>query len=148
MTVPGPSKTEQILAHVVSELNAAYGVSGRVYRDRAEAFLRAELPALLVEPGQEDSDYGHTSCRMRHVLTLLIEVLVDGGAVSLVADPIRCSVHSILIADQTLGGLARSIRPARKGSTQWMPEKGDNQPGRVGMLFEIEFLTLDADLAS
>jgi len=151
VTVPGPSRCEQILQHLTGTspgggiLGATYGVSGRVYRDRAEAFARGELPALLVEPEADQPDPGHTTCRTRWTLTVHVLILISGGAVSRLADPIRCDIYRIMMADQSLGGLATAVRPI---VTQWQPEKGNEGPGLVDMGFQVEYRTTEDDLTS
>ncbi len=151
MTVPGPSRCEQILQHLTGInpgggiLGAAYGVSGRVYRDRAEAFARGELPALLVLSGPDNPDPGHSTCSIKWTLTLHVLILISGGAVSRLADPIRCDIYRIMMADQSLGGLATAVRPI---PTQWQPEKGNEGPGLVDMGFQVEYRTKEEDLTS
>ena len=140
------SRTEQILTALESALASTSGVGGRVYRDRAEAFLRAECPALLIEPDTE-TPTGETTCRTDRLLLVRIVILVRDGAVSEVADPIRVSVHSLLFADATINGLATILRPARP-NVQWEPEKGDGQPGLCVLSYEIGFRTLTADLTA
>ncbi len=151
MTVPGPSRCEQILQHLTGInpgggiLGAAYGVSGRVYRDRAEAFARGERPVLLVEPEADQPDPGFTTCRTRWTLTVHVLIMISGGAVSRLADPIRCDIYRIMMADQSLGGLATAVRPI---PTQWQPEKGNEGPGLVDMGFQVEYRTKEEDLTS
>jgi hypothetical protein len=146
------SITEQILTALETTLSTTAGVGGRVYRDRAEAFLRAECPALLIEPDSETVT-GETTCRTDRLLLVRIVILVRDGAVSQVADPIRVSVHSLLFTNPTIDGLASIIRPAQGTSTinpsvQWEPEKGDGQPGICVLSYEIGFRTLTADLTA
>jgi hypothetical protein len=144
------SKTEQILQALQATLADTEGVNGRVYRDRAEAFIRAECPAILIEPDTETTT-GETTCSTDHMLLLRIAILVRDGAVSQVADPIRVSVHSLLFANPTIDGLASIIRPARTNnqpSVQWEPGRGDGEPGVCVLSYEIGFRTLTADLTA
>jgi hypothetical protein len=144
-----PSRCEQILQHLTGTtqgagiLGAAAGVGGRVYRDRAEAFAQAELPALVVLPEADDPTPGFTSCRTRWLLTVRIYILITGGAVSRLADPTRVSIHQILMADTTLGGLATAVRPL---ATRWQPDKGNEGPGVVDMGYQIDYVTRENDL--
>jgi len=140
------SITEQILSALETTLADTSGVTGRVYRDRAEAFLRAECPALLIEPDTETVT-GETTCRTDRLLLVRIVILVRDGAVSEVSDPIRVSVHDLLFANPTIDGLASIIRPARP-NVNWEPEKGDGQPGLCVLSYEIGFRTLTADLTA
>lgn len=149
------TRTEQILEHLTGTttgggiLGTAAGVGGRVYRDRAEAFaqpgrtLRQELPALAVFPQLDDPTTEFSTCRTRWVLTLHILVVISGGSVSKLADPIRASIHSLLMAEKTLGGLAMTVRP---GPARWEPDKGNDSPGVLDLTYQVEYLTDQDDL--
>jgi hypothetical protein len=139
------SITEQILTALQAAItNQTAIVGGRVYRDRAEAFIRDECPAILIEPDTE-TPTGETTCRTDYDLLVRIVILTRGGAVSVIADPIRVSVHEVLFANPTIDGLASSIRAA---GVQWEPEKGDDSPGLCVLSYKIGFRTLSADLTA
>lgn len=147
------TRSEQILVHLTGTtdapgggiLGATAGVGGRVWRDRAEALAAAELPGLLVLPQLDDPTPGFSSCRTRWLLTIRLHVLVTGGATSRLADPIRHSIHRLLMADQTLGGLATAVRP---GPAQWLPDKGNNEPGELVLKYEVDYVTREDDLST
>ena len=44
------TKRENILARIKTVLDSTSGVSSRVYRSRAVALQRNELPAVVIEP--------------------------------------------------------------------------------------------------
>ena len=138
------SITEQILLALESTLASTAGVGGRVYRDRAEAFIRAECPALLIEPDTEIRA-GETTCCTDRMLRVRIVILTRDGAVSKIADPIRVSVHALLFANATINGLATTLRQA---NVQWEPESGDGQPGYCVLSYEIGLRTLTTDLTA
>lgn len=147
MPAPGPSRCEQILDAIETALAGTHAVSTRIYRDRAEAFGRPERPAILIEPDTEIGDQGHSSCKTAWVLTVRIAIVVS-GAVSSTADPIRCDVHSRLMADQTLGGLATFVRiPRGDAAVRWQPEQGDGQPGICLLTFEVGYRTPENNIA-
>jgi len=143
------TRTEQILEHLTGTtvgggiLGAVAGVSGRVHRDRAEASARLELPALVVFPDTDDPTTEFSTCRTRWVLTLHILVLINGSPVSRLADPIRASIHQILMTEKTLGGLAMTVRP---GPARWEQYKGNEAPGVLDLIYQIEYLTDQDDL--
>jgi hypothetical protein len=143
------TRNEQILEHLTGTdmgggiLGATAGVDSRVYRDRAEAFAQEELPALVVFPDLDDPTTEFSTCRTRWVLTLHILVLIGGSPVSRLADPIRASVHQILMAEKTLGGLAMTVRP---GPARWEQYKGNEAPGVLDLTYQIEYLTDQDDL--
>ena len=107
-----PTRREQILSAVATALAGTSGVSGRVYRSRQEAFSRSESPSVIVEPGPASSGPEPVStCKIDHTLTLVVLVYARGLIPDQVADPVVQSVHSLLMADRTLGGLALDIWP-------------------------------------
>lgn len=134
------SKTERIIAAMVSALAGTTGVGSRIYRDRQEAISRAECPALVIEPTSEE----HTSSLLPYTdSTLLVDihVLVNGSPTSTVADPVRASLHSRLYVDDSMGGLVRGIESV---GCQWSLE-----PAEIGVLvcsYRLKFRTLIADL--
>lgn len=138
------SRTETILAALASALAATSGIGGRVWRDRGEAIIRSECPALLIQAIDEDFT-GETTCRYDFLLRVRVIILVRGGSVSQTADPIRTSVHSILMANATLAGAASILRPGRPFCA-WQEEAGDNMPGACVLTYEIGHRTLSGDL--
>ena len=106
------TKREQILAQVATTLAATSGVSGRVYRSRQEPLSRNESPAVVIQPGPEPKSAEPVStCKIDHTLTLVVAVYARGAIPDQVADPVVKSVHSLLMADRTIGGLAMDIWP-------------------------------------
>lgn len=153
MTVPGPSKTEQILTAVEALLQPTYGITTdgqgnkRIYRGRSEAIARGEVPALTIDAVAELANSKVTNCNVFCTLLLRIRIHVQGDAASKAADPIRCSVHSLLFSDRFLGGLVHRLRRSeRRAAVEWDDEQGDNMPGFVDLYYEYDFTTLEADL--
>jgi hypothetical protein len=141
------SVTEQVIAAAVSVITAAAGVGGRVYRDRNEAFARTETPAVLIEPASMPADDRHSNCRTAWTLLLRVVIIVRGGSVSLLADPIRVAIHHALMTNATLDGLAMALRPARSvPAVDWDHDPGDNMPGLCILSYEIEHRSLTVDL--
>jgi hypothetical protein len=106
------TKREQILAAVNTLLAATAGATGRVYRSRQEAFSRAESPSVVIEPGPSTSSPEPVStCKIDHLFTLVIAVIARGTVPDQVADPVAKSIHSLLMADRSLGGLVMDIWP-------------------------------------
>lgn len=150
MTVPGPSRHEQAIAQIVTTLQATYGVGGRVWRDRAEALARSELPALVIYP-ENAPRLPETTCRDSWAMLVMVDILVDGGAVSQVADPIWCDVHALLMADPSLAGHSSGIEPFPRNegnvpALQWIREAGDNQPGVLSTAWLVRIRTMGGDV--
>ena len=134
------SKTERILAAIQTTLAGTDGVGARIYRDRWEALARNEMPALVIHPETEDQQLT-TIPFTQSTLTVAIDVLISGSPLSTLADPTRVSLHSKLMADRSLGGLAFDVIP---GGVAW-----DADSGEIGILrcsYQISFRTLTADL--
>ena len=107
-----PTRREQILSAVAAALATTSGANGRVYRSRQEAFSRSESPSVIVEPGPESSGPEPVStCKIDHTLTLVVAVYARGLVPDQEADPVVQSVHSLLMADRSLGGLVMDIWP-------------------------------------
>jgi hypothetical protein len=106
------TKREQILAAVDTLLAPTAGATGRVYRSRQEAFSRNESPSVVIEPGPSTATAEPVStCKIDHALTLVIAVYARGTVPDQVADPVVKSIHGLLMADRSLGGLVMDIWP-------------------------------------
>ena len=119
------SLREQIIQQVVTVLNANGGVGCPVYRSRVEAATKGEGPFIVVGPGPdrvESAERGTRAHLMKLDRLLMVAVAVytrrtvpaDGSEPSSfdqVADPFLVAAHYRLMADPTLGGLAKGILP-------------------------------------
>jgi hypothetical protein len=105
------SVRERIVAAMTAALAGTTGVSSRIYRSRVEAFARSEAPALVIEPGTDEVVQELSICKLDMRLSVTVAVYVRGAIPDQVADPIIVSVHSRLMADRTLGGLAMDLIP-------------------------------------
>lgn len=141
------SISEQIIDEAVSVITTAVGVP--VYRDRAEAFARGEAPCILIEPDTTTGDDRHSNCRTAWTLLLRVVIVVRGGSVSQLADPYRVAIHQALMADPTLDGLATNLGPppGNTPAVEWQNDGGDAQPGLCVLTYQIEHLSLTADLS-
>jgi hypothetical protein len=106
------TKREQIMAAVAATLVNTTGVSTRIYRSRVEAFSRNESPALVIEPGTDTAASEPVStCKIDWTFQLIIAVYTRGAIPDQVADPVIKSVHSKLMTDRSIGGLAMDLWP-------------------------------------
>jgi hypothetical protein len=106
------SKREQILAAIKTTLDGTAQVGSRIYRSRAEAFARDEAPAIVIEPGNDTSAAEPvSSCKIDWTFTVIIAVYSRDAIPDQAADPIIVDIHSQLMADRTIGGLAMDIWP-------------------------------------
>lgn len=135
------SRSEQVAAAVVAILGNVPSIGSRVFRERFEAVARNEMPAIVVAPAAETPTINAIP-RTDHSLQLQIDILINGRPLAVLADPIRCSVHQLLMADRSLGGIASNIE---QGPTNW-----DGESGEIGVVrcsYLVRFRTLTTDLS-
>jgi hypothetical protein len=105
------TKREQILTAIVTALASTVGVSGRVYRSRVTAVQRAESPAIVVEPISDTPTQNTSLPTLDWRMRVRVSVIVRGDVPDQLADPVIESMHSKMVADLTLGGLAIDVQP-------------------------------------
>ena len=139
-------KREQIIAAVATALVGTTGVSTRIYRSRTEAFARNEAPAIVIEPGEDVATSDPLSlCRIDWRLQVIIAVYTRGAIPDQLAAPIVGSLHSKLMADRSLGGLAMDIWPE---AVQHQQDQADATAGWTVCRYSVRYRTLIADLTS
>ena len=136
------SRREQILAHVAAALAGTVQVGNRIYRSRVEAFSRDEAPAIVVEPGP-DRAQEYSNCRIDWTLELIVAVYSRGQIPDQLADPIVVDVHSRLMADRSLGGLAIDIMPTLHDPQR---DKADLTSQWMVLSYQVRYRTTDSDL--
>jgi hypothetical protein len=134
------TKREQILAALKTSLANTTGVGGRIYRSRPEAFVKAETPAIVLEP---ISDTPQDTTSFNNSITwefrIRISVIVRGAVPDNVADPTIESLHTKMLTDTSIGGLVIDIRPS---TTSFEVLEADEPAGIVSCEFDIEYRTL------
>jgi len=138
------SRREQILAYIYNTLSGTTGVGTRIYRSRVEPVARAESPALIVEPVNDTPQQNTSLPTLDHTLTVRIVIIVRDNIPDQVADPIIVSLHSKLMADLSLGGLAIDIQP---GPTDFTLESADVTVGVIFCTYRILYRTRVDDLS-
>ena len=139
-------KREQIIAAVATALVGTTGVSTRIYRSRAEAFARDEAPAIIIEPAA-DVPRGEpvSTCKIDWTLTVAIIVYTRGAIPDQLAAPIVGSLHSKLMVDRTLGGLALDVWP---GQVLHQKEQADQTAGWTTCDYTVRYRTSITDLTA
>ena len=139
------TKREQILAAIATTLEGTADVGTRIYRSRVEAFARNEAPALVIEPGTDSAAEEQVStCKIDWRLPVLIAVYTRGPIPDQLADPIIASIHSQLMADRTLGGLAMDIWP---GTVDPQMEKADQPALWTVLTYNVRYRSSVTDLS-
>ena len=127
---------ETILQAVVTRL----GTSTPVYRSRVEALDRDELPAIVVRPGNEQSQrLGNGVVRRAFQILIEVHARADSGrAISAdqSADAVIAALHAALYAEKTLGGILADLTDREMQE----PQFADGDETRVGITLVLEAL--------
>jgi hypothetical protein len=138
------TKRESILAAIRTTLTGTTGVSTRIYRSRVEAFARSECPALVIEPSSDEASIDTSLPTLTWRLGVRIAVIVRGSIPDQLADPIIESLHSKLMADLTLGGIAMDIQPI---NVSWDLVESDQPTGVVMCDYRVLYRTTYTNLS-
>jgi hypothetical protein len=139
------TRRETILTAVRTALTGTTGVSTRIYRSRVEPMARAESPAIVIEPVNDTAEQNTSLPMLDWSLTVRVSVIVRGAIPDQVADSIVESLHSKLMADLTLGGVAMDIRPQ---SVNFELVEADQPAGVISCDYLIRYRTANANLAT
>lgn len=144
------TKQEQIVAACRGLLTGVAGVpSSRIYRARTEAMSRNESPAVVIEHGRADAIVEPVSvCKIDWTFQLLVAVYAVGqhGGTSpdQVADPVIASIHTKLMTDRTIGGLAQDIIPLSR-DPQYV--SAEDPVAWTVLTYQVRFRTSITDLS-
>lgn len=134
---------ELILARLKSNLDSISGAT--VYRSRVEPLARGEVPAVIVEPVNDQpvdtSFYDKLDWTMRVRITTLVRAAVPDDD----SDTYTQQVHSLLMADQTVNGYALDLTPDR---TDFSLYEADVPLGVISQDYLVRYRTSRTDLTS
>ena len=124
------SRSETILAGAKTILTAGLpgAAAATVYRDRAEALARNEMPAVALDwDSQNDAPTTHKT--LTSTMQLEVDILINGSPLTLLADPIWVKAHELLMAEAT--GV-----PSLPGVIGIVPtgRQADRVSGEIGVL--------------
>ncbi len=139
------TKREQILAAIRTALTGTAQVSTRIYRSRVEPMARQESPAIVVEPIEDVAQQNTSLPTLDWSLTVRIAVVVRANIPDQAADQIVESLHSKLMADLTLGGLAMDIQPQR---VEFQTVEADQPAGVVMCDYLVRYRSSVTNLAA
>jgi len=124
------SRSEIILAGTKAILEAGLtgAAAATVYRDRAEALARNELPAVALD-WDTQSDAATTHKTLTTTMSLEVDILISGAPLTLLADLIWVRAHELLMAEAT--GV-----PSLPGVIGIMPtgRQAERVSGEIGVL--------------
>ena len=138
------TRREQILSAITTALAGTTGVGSRIYRSRVEAFSRGESPAISLEPINDTPATNTSLPTLDWSLTVRIAVIVRGAIPDQLADPIVESLHSLVMADLTLG--IAGVMDIIPSSVDFQLIEADQPAGVVLCDYVIRYRTSLADL--
>ena len=123
---------------ITSAVAAAVAVPGlTVFRSRAAALARGEVPAVLVEPKEESVETRSSGQAIRD-FRLSIAVFIRSDTPDDDLDPFLVAIHAALCADMTLGGLCARII---EESTEWTMDEADLTAMEASLVYRIRYST-------
>ena len=137
------TKRESILAAVKTALTGTAGVGTRIYRSRVDPLSRGESPALIIEPVSDTPEQNTSMPTLDWTLRIRVVVIERSNVPDQAADDTIEDMHSKLMADLTLGGLAIDIQPAQ---TSFQLLEADQPAGVIFCEYEIRYRSQVADL--
>jgi hypothetical protein len=137
------TKRESILSAIATALAGTAGVGSRIYRSRVEPMARAESPAIVIEPITDTPVQNTSLPTLDWTLRVRINVIVRGTTPDSTADAVIESMHSRLMSDLTLGGIAIDVQPAQ---TTFNFFEADQPAGVVFCEYEVMYRSQVADL--
>lgn len=133
------TKREQILAAIKTNLANTTGVGTRIYRSRVEALTRSETPAIIIEPiSDTPQDTNSFNNKITWEFRIRISVIARGSTPDNVADPTIESLHTKVLNDPSIGGLAIDVSPS---TTTFDLLEADEPAGVIGCEFDITYRT-------
>ena len=137
------TRRELILSRLASNLSSITGAT--VYRSRVEPFARGEVPAVIVEPINDQpidtSFYDKLDWTMRVRVTTLVRTNTPDDD----SDTYTQQVHQKLMADQTVNGYALDLTPDR---TDFSLYEADVPLGIISQDFLVRYRTSRTNLTS
>jgi hypothetical protein len=137
------TRRELILARIKSNLDTITGAT--VYRSRVEPLARGEVPAVIVEPVNDQpidtNFYDKLDWTMRVRITTIVRAAVPDDD----SDTYTQQVHAKLMADQTVNGYALDLTPDR---TDFSLYEADVPLGIISQDFLVRYRTSRTSLTS
>jgi hypothetical protein len=137
------TRRELILARIASNLSSITGAT--VYRSRVEPLARGEVPAVIVEPVNDQpvdtNFYDKLDWTMRVRITTLVRAAIPDDD----SDTYTQQVHAKLMADQTVNGYALDLTPDR---TDFSLYEADVPLGIISQDFLVRYRTSRTSLTS
>ena len=139
------TRREQILQALSVIAASVPGIAAAsLTRERAGPVAEADCPALDLTPESEPDPVALGAGIDRHELVVAWRIHTAGNGAYALADPVIQSLHGLLFADPTLGGLATGIET---GASDFARDDADQTIGRTTARYRITYTTRRSNLA-
>jgi hypothetical protein len=139
------TRRETILTAIRTALVGTTQVGTRIYRSRVEPLARNESPAIVIEPVSDTAEQNTSLPTLDWSLTVQVAVIVRGTVPDQLADPIVEDLHSKLMADLSLGGVAIDVQPV---SVNFEMVEADQPAGVISCSYLVRYRTSVDDLTT
>ena len=137
------TRRELILTRMKSNLDSITGAT--VYRSRVEPLARGEVPAVIIEPVNDQPNDTNFFDKIDWTMRVRITTLVRASVPDDTSDTYTQQVHSLLMADQTINSYALDLTPDR---TEFSLYEADVPLGVISMDYLVRYRSSRTDLTS
>ena len=137
------TRRELILARIKSNLDTITGAT--VYRSRVEPLARGEVPAVTVEPVNDQPTDTNFYDKLDWTMRVRIMTIVRAAVPDDDSDTYTQQVHAKLMADQTVNGYALDLTPDR---TDFSLYEADVPLGIISQDFLVRYRTSRTSLTT
>lgn len=137
------TRRELILARIATNLSSITGAT--VYRSRVEPLARGEVPAVIVEPVNDQPVDTNFFDKLDWTMRVRITTLVRAAIPDDDSDTYTQQVHAKLMADQTVNGYALDLTPDR---TDFSLYEADVPLGIISQDFLVRYRTSRTSLTT
>jgi hypothetical protein len=137
------TRRELILARMKTNLDAI--TNATVYRSRVEPLARAETPAIIIEPVEDNPTSTNFFDKLDWSMRVRISTIVRAAVPDDDSDTYTQQVHLRLMADQTINSYALDLTPDR---TDFSLVEADVPLGIISQDFIVRYRTSRSDLTA
>ena len=137
------TRRELILARMKTNLDAI--TNATVYRSRVEPLARAETPAIIIEPVEDNPTSTNFFDKLDWSMRVRVSTIVRAAVPDDDSDTYTQQVHLRLMADPTINSYALDLTPDR---TEFSLVEADVPLGIISQDFIVRYRTSRSDLTA
>ena len=137
------TRRELILARMKTNLDAI--TNATVYRSRVEPLARAETPAIIIEPVEDNPTDTNFFDKLDWAMRVRVSTIVRAAVPDDDSDTYTQQVHLRLMADPTINSYALDLTPDR---TDFSLVEADIPLGIISQDFIVRYRTSRSDLTA